>query len=141
MTRYAVLAVVAALVGCSSGEHVASAEQGVAEFRQLMDGKEFSTIYAKASDELRKSANEAELTGILRVLHARLGPVKSAQRSKWNVNFHSSGTFVTLGFRTEFASGSGTEQFVFRITEGSASLVSYNVNSAALLSNRSAPTF
>jgi hypothetical protein len=114
---------------------MATAEKGVAEFRQLMAAQQFANVYANGSDELRKSTSEAELTKILRALNTKLGKVKAAEKSGWNVNFHTSGTFVTLGFKTEFEKGAGAEQFVFRISDGRVVLVSYNVNSPALLTN------
>ena len=121
------------LAACSSGEHMATAEQGVAEFRQLMEARQFTQVYANGSDELRKSVSEADMAKILGALNTKLGKVKAAEKSGWNVNFHTAGTFVTLGFKTEFEKGAGAEQFVFRISGGKAALVSYNVNSPALL--------
>ena len=127
--------VLTGLVGCSSGEHMATAERGVAEFRQLMESRQFAKVYATGSDEFRKSMSEAELVRILGALNSKLGSVKNAENNGWNVNFHTSGTFVTLGFKTEFEKGSGAERFVFRIADGRAALVTYNVNSPALLTN------
>jgi hypothetical protein len=127
--------VLAALVGCSSGEHMATAEQGVAEFRQLMQSRRFAQVYAGSSEELRKTTSEADMVRILGALNDRLGAAKNVEKNAWNINFHSSGTFVTLGFKTEFEKGRGAEHFVFRIAEGRAALVTYNVNSPALLTN------
>lgn len=130
-----VVLVFAGLASCSSGDHIATAEQGVAEFRQFMEAQEFAKVYANGSEELRKSTSEAEMTKILGALSSKLGKVKTAQKSGWHVNFHTSGTFVTLGFKTEFEKGTGVEQFIFRISDGRPMLVSYNVNSPALLIN------
>jgi len=133
--RFWSVIVLAGLVGCSSGEHMATAEQGVAEFRQLMQSGQFAQVYAGGSEELRKSASEAEMVRILAALNSKLGSVKKAEKNGWNVNFHTSGTFVTLGFKTEFEKGSGAESFVFRVADGRAALVTYNVNSPALPTN------
>lgn len=123
------------LLGCSSGEHMASAEKEVNQFRQYVQSQQFARVYADSSEDLRKSTSEADLAKILGVISGKLGQVKTAEKAGWNVNFHSSGTFVTLGFQTQFEKGAGTEQFVFRVTDGKARLVSYNVNSPALLLN------
>lgn len=56
-------------------------------------------------------------------MNNKLGSVKKAEKNGWNVNFHTSGTFVTLGFKTEFEKGSGAERFVFRVADGRAALV------------------
>ena len=88
-----------------------------------------------AASALRKSVSEADLTKILGTIAARLGKVKSSKKSGWNINFQTSGTFVTLGFNTDFEKGAGTEQFVYHVSGNTAKLVSYNVNSPALLLN------
>jgi hypothetical protein len=136
MPKYAIAVLVfASLLGCSSGEDMATAEKEVVQFRQLMESEQFAKLYANASDELRKSASEADVTKIFGALSRKLGKVKTADKAGWHVNFHTAGTFVTLGFNTQFEKGPGTEQFVFRVSDGKARLVSYNVNSAALLLN------
>jgi hypothetical protein len=135
LKRLFVILLLGGVAGCSSGEHMATAEKGVADFRQRMAARQFANVYANGSDELRKSTSEAHMTKILGALNTKLGNVKAAEKSGWNVNFHTSGTFVTLGFKTEFEKGPGAEQFVFRISDGRAFLVSYNVNSPALLTN------
>jgi hypothetical protein len=138
MGKYAMLiigAVAAGLTACSSGEHMTAAEQALSEFRQRMSGREYAKIYANGSDELRKSASEADFLKILGAMDAKLGPVKTTERATWNLNFHTQGTFVSMAFKTDFANGAGTEQFVFRVAEGRAALVSYHVNSTALLLN------
>jgi len=138
MTAHLVVPIVAmfmVLVGCSSAEHLESAERAVTEFRQQMANQQFKQIYAEGSEELRKSVAEDNLVKILGAIQSKLGAVRTVQRSTWNVNFHTSGTFVSLGFNTEFTKGAGTEQFVYRIVNGRPALVSYNVNSPALLIN------
>lgn len=108
-----VVLAVAGLAACSSGEHVAVAEQGISDFRRHMDTEQFAQVYAQGSDELRNSTSEADLTKILAALKTKLGKVKSAEKDGWNVNFHTSGTFVTLSLKTQFEKGAGTESFVF----------------------------
>jgi hypothetical protein len=136
MPKYAFATIlVAALLGCSSGEQMATAEKEVEAFRELLDSQQFARIHANGSDELRKSVSEGDLSKILAALATKLGKVKSSQKSGWNINFHTSGTFVTLGYNTDFEKGAGTEQFVFHVSGGKAKLVSYNVNSPALLLN------
>jgi hypothetical protein len=131
--RYLLIGLLA-LGGCSSGE-MAAAERGVAEFRAHMDAGQFAAVYADGSDELRKSASEPDLTKVLRALAGRLGKARDAEANGWKINFHTSGTFVTLSYKTSFEKGPATEQFVFRVADGKALLVSYHVNSNALLAN------
>ena len=114
---------------------MAAAQEGIAAFRQLVEAQQFAKVHASGSEELRKSISEEDLAKILRGLNTKLGKARSVETNGWNVNYHTSGTFVTLGFKTEFEKGHGIEQFIFRIADGKALLVSYNVNSPVLLAN------
>ena len=125
------------LIGCSAGSEVAIAEQAVSAFRKLTDAREFAAIYHAASDDLRKSTTEQDLTRILMGINAKLGAAKKSERTTWHVNVQTSGRIVTLGYKTEFQKATGTEQFVFRISGDKALLLSYNVSSNALLINGS----
>jgi hypothetical protein len=51
------------------------------------------------------------------------------------VNVGTSGTFVSLGYKTAFEHGDGAEQFVFRVSDGRAVLAGYRVDSMALVTN------
>jgi len=125
----------AGMIGCSTGEQLAAAERGVASFRRLVELGQFAEVYSNGSEELRRAGSEVDMAKVLAGLSAKLGKVKSSEKNGTNINFHTSGTFVTLGFKTEFEKGAGAEQFVFRVIDGKALLISYNVNSLALLTN------
>lgn len=138
MGKYLMLSVgalAAVLTACSSGEHMSAAELALSEFRQRMVAQDYAQIYATGSEELRKSASEPDFRKILGAMNGKLGAVKSTERTFWNVSFNTSGTFVSMAHKTEFASGPGTEEFVFRVADGRATLVRYHVNSTALLLN------
>jgi hypothetical protein len=121
--------------GCSSGQDIAAAEGQISRFRQLMATQEFGRIYAEAAAELRKAATEQDMVNLLAAVDRKLGAVKGAEKNGWNVNFQTSGTFVTLGFKTQFERGSGVETFVYRVADGRALLAAYHINSNALISN------
>jgi hypothetical protein len=106
---------------CSSGKHLDTVERKVTRFRELMSSEQFAT--------------EEDLVKLLTAVNAKLGPVKKADRNGWNVNFHTSGTYVTLRYKTDSEKGDGTEQFVYRIAKGKAILVGYHINSNALITN------
>jgi len=114
---------------------MAAADQGVKVFRELMQAEQYQQIYVTASDELRSAVSEGEMIKIMSAVNRKLGKVRTAEKAGWHVNVHTSGRFVTINFKTEFERGTGTEQFVFRISDGKATLVRYNVNSSALLTN------
>jgi Protein of unknown function (DUF3887) len=123
------------LVNCSSGEDIAAAERGAERFRELLSAKEFSRIYSESGEEFRKGITEPDLSKFLTAVVNKLGPVKSAEKTTWSVNFQTSGTFVTLGYKTEFEKGTGSERFIFRVKNGAAALVRYDINSPALIIN------
>jgi hypothetical protein len=121
--------------GCSSGEDIAAARTEVAHFRELMVMQQFDQIFAEASDELKKTTTEQNLTRLLAAVNGKLGAVKTAEESGWNVNFNTSGTFVKLSFKTQFEKGSGVETFTYRIIDGRGRLAGYNINSNELITN------
>jgi hypothetical protein len=49
----------------------------------------------------------------------------------WNINAQLSGTIITLGYDTQFEQGR-TERFIFRIEDGKALLIRYDVYSPSL---------
>jgi hypothetical protein len=75
------------------------------------------------------------MVALLAAVDRKLGAVKDAEKNGWNVNFQTSGTFVTLGFKTQFEHGRGVETFVYRIADGRALLAGYHINSNALITN------
>ena len=75
------------------------------------------------------------MVDLLAAVDQKLGAVKGAEKNRWNVNFQTPGTFVTLGFKTQFERGNGAETFVYRISDGTALLAAYHINSNALITN------
>jgi len=68
-------------------------------------------------------------------VEGKLGGVKETTKNGWNVNFQPSGTFVVLGFKTQFEKGVGEETFTYRISDRDALLVGYRINSNTLITN------
>lgn len=122
-----------ALGGCSAGADRAKAEAGVALFHRMIEAGRYHDIYVGAADEFRRSASEEEGIRFLQMVHDRLGAVRSTSSTGWRVNFTPGGSMVSLDYNTQFASGPGTENFVFRTGGANAQLVGYHVNSPALI--------
>jgi hypothetical protein len=123
------------LAACSSAQDLTLAETEVGHFRQQMAAQQYAEIYAQASDDFKKTTAEEKLTRLLSAIDRRLGAVKSSDRTSWGVNFNTSGTTVTLKFKTTFERGTGDESFVYRIVGGKAVLAGYQINSEDLLTN------
>lgn len=128
-----IMAAALAASACSGGDDRAAAEAGVAQLHQMMEAERYHDIYAGAADEFRRSASEEDGTRFLRMIHDRLGAVRSTSSTGWRVNFTPGGSMVNLTYDTQFALAAGTEDFVFRIGGGSAHLAGYHVRSPALI--------
>ncbi len=131
-----VLALVApALGGCSMGEDLTSAGKQVDAFHRQLDAQQFDQIYAAGSDDLKRSTTQDHFTRFLAAIHRKLGPVRKAQQTGFNDTINTSGHIVALGYHTTFASGDGTENFTFRMVDGTPRLAGYHINSDALVLN------
>jgi hypothetical protein len=121
------------LCGCSPSADTAAAEQAVSKFHELLDSGRFAEVFVQSSDDLKKVTGEAEFVELLEAVHRKLGNSKSSTRQAWNVNYHTTGTFITLKYRTVYSEGEAAEQFVYRMQDSVPSLVGYHINSNTLI--------
>jgi hypothetical protein len=135
MTRTALLlaTLACALLGCSGSADTAAAEQAVSSFHELLNAGRFAEIYELSSDELKKASKQSDFVALLDAVHRKLGNTKSAVDQAWNVNYRTSGTFITLTYKTVYSEGDAAEQFVFRMQGPSAALAGYHINANALV--------
>ena len=131
---FAILAI-AFTAGCSASADVATANTAIARFRELMEQQQYRQIYEESADQNKKATTEQEWTKLLSLFHDKLGNVKNAQSTGWNVNYGTTGTVITITYKTEFEKGSGTETFTYTISSGTALLLGYRINSNDLLTN------
>jgi hypothetical protein len=117
------------LLGCSAAEQTALAEEQVVQFHRRLNSGDFEGVYDTATNEFKSSARKEDILELLRTVHAKLGLVTETKKLNWNVNYHTSGTFVTIVYETSFQRGKASERFVFRIEAREPKLVSYNVDS------------
>ena len=127
-----IMAAMLALAGCSVSQDKAAGEAAVEQFHQLLDAGRFHDIYAGSEPEFRQTGSEQAETAELQRIHDRLGGFRSSRETSWRVNFNPAGNIVTLDYESQFASGPGTENFVFRVRGNAARLAGYHVNSPAL---------
>ena len=59
--------------------------------------------------------------------------MQTTEKQQWRADYNTAGRFASLGYRTVFERGEAYEQFVYLIDSGKATLVSYNINSPALV--------
>lgn len=121
------------LVACSTGTD--QAQQGVSEFRQRVARKAFAEIHRLAAPEFRRAAAEAQFVRFMTALDRKLGSWQSSVDPEWNVTRGTGGHLVRLTYRSDFAKGAAIEQFAWRIENGTAVLLGYQVNSPLLVSD------
>jgi hypothetical protein len=119
--------------GCSSGQDIAIAERAVERFHQQLSAQQIDAIYDEAAEDFQRSDGREQITSFLKIVANKLGKVQSTKKVSWGVDFHVGNTTVTLGYETEFQGGTAKETFVYRIKDGRAHLLSYNVQSNALI--------
>lgn len=127
------LALVAVLCGCSMSADSELAERAVPKFHEEMDTGHFAAIYDESADEMKKATTQQDFVALLDAIHRKLGNTKASDKTGWRVDYQTSGSFVTLGYKTTFDSGNADEQFVFRLQDKAALLVAYHINSTALI--------
>ena len=131
--RKFVAAIAVVLAACSSSADIKLAEQAVPQFHEMLDAGQFEAIYAASAEGLKKLSTQENFVALLKAVHRKLGNTKSTSQKGWTVNYHTSGTFVTLNYATIYAEGEAAEQFVYFLQGGRALLVGYHVNSNALI--------
>jgi len=124
---------VLALSSCSFGASTHLAEEAVTEFHRLYNAESYQTIYSAADPAFRNTMTESDYVTFMSAIQRKLGPHKSSTSAGWRVSSGLNGTQVSLAYKSEFAAGTATEQFLYRISSGKSNLVGYNINSPLLI--------
>ena len=118
------------VVGCGSmmkGQKLAESE--IEKFHARYNAKQYSEIYSQSDDGFKKSVTESQFIEMLEKVDRKLGAVKNSSSNGWKVNTTTNGTFATITCEVEFATGKGTEEFMFRLDGDKALLFNYEVGS------------
>jgi hypothetical protein len=115
------------------GEYKSLAESEVPKFHEYLDAGRFEELYNQSSDNLKNTASKEDFVKLATAIHNKLGNVVESKSNSYNINYNTSGTFVTLVYETSFASGKGTEKFAYRIKDHKAILNGYWINSNDLI--------
>jgi hypothetical protein len=133
LMRNHILIAILTLTACSAPEDTSLAEQAVPKFHEQLDAGEFARIYEHSADDLRRSATQQQFIAVLDAIHRKLGTTKTTSPLGWRIDYQTSGTFVTLTYDTDYSDGKAQERFVYRLQDHKALLVSYYINSNALI--------
>lgn len=122
-------------LSCSVDEYKSLAESEVPKFHGSLDEAKFENLYNQSSDDLKKVASKEDFIKLVKAVHEKLGNVVQTKSTSYNVNYHTSGTFVTLTYDTNFTKGKGSEKFVYQIRDKTPILNGYWINSTDLIAN------
>lgn len=124
-----------ALTSCSGAADVKTAEVGVERFHKQYNAGQLREIYLTSAAEMKQATTEPDFMKFMSAVRGKLGGHTGGKTVGWHVNFGSAGKLVTLNRQASFERGDGIEQFVFRIDDSRPKLVSYHINSNALVTN------
>lgn len=118
----------------SSAKSIELAQQDVEEFHTRLDTEQYGAIYASCDEKFHQATSEPEFTKLLEAVRRKLGSVRQSTLRNTGVAWYSGqGATVTLLYETQFADGTGTEQFVWHIKDNGATLYRYNISSNELV--------
>jgi len=118
--------------GCSSQEDFQKAERATDEFHMQFAKASYGEIYDASDSAVKTNATREQMIGMLQRINRKLGPCGDPQRQSFNVNYNTSGRFVTMVYTRKCANGQLAENFVWRIQDGKPILYGYHVKSPAL---------
>ncbi len=124
-----VIAVLVMTVGRNLYRKYNICRSAVVRFHQHMDHVEYEAIYNEATPDFRNAATKDAELGVLRLVHDKMGTFEKMTPLGFHVNANIKGTFANQVYETHFAMGTGQEQFVWRLENNNALLVSYHVDS------------
>ena len=117
------------LQSCSRSEDLRTAELAVAKFREAVQRGAFSEIYASASPEMRTAIREDSFLRFMEAVSRKLDGYLGSELKEYRIDRQPSLTLVRLAYVTRFNQWPAAENFVFKVTEGRAALVSYDIRS------------
>ena len=127
------------ITSCSARKNKGIAERAVEHFHDQFNAERYHDIYTQADKEFRKTIvgwNEGEKEALawFDTVHRKLGTVKTANETKWNVdtNVTRGGKVVNLSYNTQFSEGNAQEHFMFFVHGDDARLATYSIDSPLL---------
>lgn len=121
------------LAGCFFAQGTDEAQEAVDRFRADYASGDYAGLYRATADEFRDTTDEAQFSAIMTTIEQRLGAVEEANQTGWNNQYNNGRQTVTLNYETSYAGGEADETFIVLIEDDVASILGFNINSAALL--------
>lgn len=110
-----------------------AAEPEVAKFHEQLNAGAFEAIYGAAGSDFKNAAPKEKVLALFAAIGRKLGRYQSSKEINWDVRTFNLTTTAVLVYQTTFERGEATETFTYRISDGKAVLVGYNIGSLDML--------
>lgn len=108
---------VSAISGCSKTAEIELAELGVKNFHAMLNAGRFEEIYEAASEDTRKVLAKDEFVRFIGTVHRKFGKSGASHKIGRQVEYSTSGTFITLHYSTKYDHEEIEEIFKFLMDE------------------------
>lgn len=122
-----------ALSGCKVGKGSAAASVAVVDFHANYDAEKIEEIYSESHPGFKAAQSKEKVMKFIRTVRSKLGKVQSSKRVGFQVKSFNFKTNAVLTYKTTFENGEAVEVFTYRIADGEASLLGWNINSTDLI--------
>ena len=122
-----------ALAACNPVANLNAGDSQIDKIHAAYSSGDAGAIYAMTGRQFRATTTSAQMDQLVEVFQVRLGPVRSSERTSFNINTTPAGTFTTIIMSTRFAKGDGQESFVFTGKGDEMKLVGWHVESPRLM--------
>lgn len=100
----------------------------------MIDDERWDDIYANADPKYQEAVEGEKSQALFAAIHRKLGNMTKVTMDTWQIQATTSGTFLRAGFATTYSTGATShDNFVWRKDDGVYRLVSWNINSDALI--------
>jgi len=134
-SRYSVFIAAVMLSGCSFSADYGDAKNATEVFHGMMDRGEYAAIYDTAARGFQASTSRENLVGFFKRVNRKMGKCGEGPVTFGGYQATTSGTFVTVTSSRTCANGTLSEEFVWLMVGGRATLLRYNANNPLLLTD------
>lgn len=111
-----------------------SVQSFISDFYSQLDNQNYARIFNQLSDDkFRNSGSYENFEKMMQGLDQKLGKVKKTEKGAWKLNYLSDGTYFSIQYKTTREKADAVESFTLKKHGDNWRLVSYFVNSQALL--------
>jgi hypothetical protein len=132
--RLTLLAIVPALLlgACNPRGHVESARKTVEEFHRLYNTSDFGALYRFTGPAVRSSTSVTDFVKYEQNVRRKLGELKSAEVTNYNILYLFKGPQVRLDYKSTFQNGGAVESFEINFRHDQPSIDGYRIDSPKL---------